>query len=100
MFEGLERPYEIEANGATQGSEPLESDSAGISPVTLVSDNPMTGSEKKKDEIKSGLPTRIFWIARLINQLAGDPDIATDERVILSHLPHAGGEKRKTDEEK
>ncbi len=90
MFEGLERPYEMSTKGSSQNLQQLEADKGGIPPTASSSSTPPPGSEKK-DDLKSNLPPRVFWISRLIVQLADDKGIVIDEKAMLRHLLHTGG---------
>jgi hypothetical protein len=88
MFEGLERPYEITTGDVVSGTQSLDVDTGGIAPTTSTGTSPP--GNKKQDDIKLNLPPRVFWISRLVMQLANDSGIVTDENYILRHLTHTG----------
>jgi hypothetical protein len=88
MFEGLERPYEIATDDVVSGSQSLDADTGGIAPT--ISTGASLSSNNRQDDIKLNLPPRVFWISRLVMQLANDSGIVTDENYILRHLAHTG----------
>ncbi len=89
MFDGLERPYEMAGAGASSASPPLDPDTGGtgttVTPVAMG-----IGDAAKKDDSKAGSPQRVFWISRLIIQLANEKGVTLDPKVVLRHLPHTG----------
>lgn len=87
MFDGLERPYEM--TGASSDPPPLDPDTGGTG-TTAVSGAPGIGDAAKKDDSRAASPHRVFWISRLIIQLANEKAVALDPKVILRHLPHTG----------
>lgn len=92
MFDGLERPYEMTgALAAAAPPPPLEPDTGGTG-TTVVPSAPRIGDPAKKDDSRAASPHRVFWISRLIKQLANEKGVALDPNVILRHLPCAGGE--------
>jgi len=87
MFDGLERPYEM--TGAPSAPPPLDPDTGGTG-TTVASVAPGIGDAAKKDDSRAASPQRVFWISRLIIQLANEKGVTLDPKVILRHLPHTG----------
>jgi hypothetical protein len=84
LFDGLERPHDIEAASPAQPVKPLKQDTGGLGADVKKAE----GGEKKEDGFKPY--SRTFWIGRLILQLAAETSITIDEKTILSHLLHTG----------
>lgn len=89
MFDGLERPYEM--TGASLAPPPLDPDTGGTG-ITVVTSASIShvANAVIKDDSKAASPQRVFWISRLIIQLANEKGVALDPNVILRHLPHTG----------
>ncbi|MCI0485524.1 MAG: KAP family NTPase [Blastocatellia bacterium] len=82
LFYGLERPYEMSRIDETGN---LDDESGGL-------DDPgsTSGSEQKKDESKPLAEPRIFWISRLVVQLAKETTLMPDDEFIHRHLLQTG----------
>ncbi|MGH9751407.1 MAG: KAP family P-loop NTPase fold protein [Blastocatellia bacterium] len=89
MFDGLERPYEMTDAGASSAPPPLDPDTGGTE-TTVAPGAPIIGDAANKDDSRAASPHRVFWISRLIIQLANDKSVALDPKVILRHLPYTG----------
>ncbi len=88
MFDGLERPYEMTGAGASPAPPPLAADTGGPEPA-VAPGAPIIGDAANRDDSGAAAPRRVFWVSRLIIQLANEKGVALDPQMILRHLPHA-----------
>lgn len=86
LFDGLELPYETPKSG----SESEQRGGLGTPPPPTTSTGP--AAEAKREEGKPQPQPRVFWISRLINQLATDTGFTIDNEAIHSHMLRTGGQ--------
>ena len=82
LFYGLERPYEMSK------TDSMSDEKGGLGSAIPVS--PPVG-EQQKDESKPLAEPRIFWIGRLIRQLAEETSFMVDDKIMHRHLLQTGG---------
>lgn len=89
LFDGLELPYELYRNQSNQMNLPPTEDDPGFA---TPSESPLQSGIETVFEPENPEPEpRIFWIARLINELArSDSGIQIDENVLRRHLLETG----------
>ncbi len=95
LFDGLELPYEI-LRSSGKPAPPPEShfEDAGSFGLPISESEPEKAQQaegKVDDSIRPEPEPRIFWIARLVNELArGDSGTQIDEDLIFRHLLETG----------